>query len=155
MVEQPPMIEVNERFEVAAAPRRVWEVLADPYTVVGCVPGAAIVEETEDGAYDTTLSVRFGPLSVGFEARTTLELQPETMRGWITAHGRDKQGGTRFNASAAFGVAAQPDTGGSIVSSHGEVELSGRLASLIEGGAGAVIRRMSSDFAACLSQRCA
>jgi uncharacterized protein len=149
------MVEVNEMFEVGAPARLVWGILADPYAVVGCVPGAAIVGRSEDGAFDTTLTVKFGPVSVGFEARTVLELQPEQMQGRLVATGRDKQGGARFRATATFGVADQPAGTGAVVSTHGQVDISGRLASLIEGGATAVVKRMSADFAACLSARCA
>ena len=38
------MIEISEQFEVLAPPQTVWELLSDPDAVVGCVPGAAIVE---------------------------------------------------------------------------------------------------------------
>jgi hypothetical protein len=40
------------------------------------------------------------------------------------------------------------------VSIDGTVEVLGRLASLIEGGAGVVVRRMSGEFAERLAARC-
>jgi uncharacterized protein len=147
------VIEVNERFEVPAPPADVWRLLADPHAVVGCVPGAAIVGESEDGALNTTLTVKFGPLSVAFQAQATLELDHAARQGRITARGRDKQGGARFQATASFGVEA--DSNGSIVATRGEVELSGRMASMIETGASVVVKRMSAEFANCLRARCA
>src|SRR6267378_4579305 len=98
------MIEVDERFEVPAPAVRVWEILADPYTVVECVPGAAIVGELEDGSFDTTLTVKFGPMSIAFQARAVLELDGDARTGRISARGKDKQGGARFVAAAAFEV---------------------------------------------------
>jgi carbon monoxide dehydrogenase subunit G len=148
------MIEVDERFEVPAAPRAVWLLLADPHAVVGCVPGAAIVGEQPDGSFDTTLTVKFGPVGVAFQARAVLELEAEALRGRLSAQGRDKQGGARFSATATFSVTDHPSGSGAIVSTHGQVDISGRLASLIEGGAGVVVKRMSSEFANCLSTRC-
>jgi carbon monoxide dehydrogenase subunit G len=147
------VIEVDEHFDVAAPPVTVWELLADPYAVVGCVPGAAIVTENEDGSLETTLTVKFGPVGVAFQAHAVLELDPEAMRGRLSARGRDKQGGARFQASATFGIV--PGETGSTVTSHGEVEISGRLASMIEGGASVVAKRMSAQFAECLRARCA
>lgn len=149
------MIEVDEQFEVAAPPSTVWRLLADPYAVVGCVPGAAIVSRGEDGTLDTTLMVKSGPLSVGFQAQANLELDEAAMRGKLSARGKDKQGGARFQASATFGVAETSSHAGSRVTMRGEVEISGRLASMIESGAGVVVKRMSSEFAACLRTRCA
>jgi carbon monoxide dehydrogenase subunit G len=148
------MIEVDERFEVAAPAVVVWEVLADPYAVVGCVPGAAIVGEQPDGSFDTTLTVKFGPVGVAFQARAVLELEAEARRGRLTARGKDKQGGARFEATATFSVADHPSGPGAVVSTHGQVDISGRLASLIEGGAGVVVKRMSAEFIDCLSTRC-
>jgi carbon monoxide dehydrogenase subunit G len=147
------VIEVDEHFEVPAPPATVWAMLADPHAVVGCVPGAAIVSENEDGSLETSLTVKFGPVGVAFQAHAVLELDPEAMRGRLSARGRDKQGGARFTASATFGVAAAE--AGSTVTSHGEVEISGRLASMIEGGASVVAKRMSAQFAECLRSRCA
>jgi len=145
------VIEVDERFEVPAPPEVVWPVLADPYAVVSCVPGAEIVSQNEDGSLETTLGVKFGPLHVAFQARAEVFFDESTMQGQITARGKDKQGGARFQALATFGVEATSD--GSLVTTRGEVDISGRMASLIEGGANAVVRRMSNEFANCLRAR--
>ena len=95
----------------------------------------------------------FGPLSVVFQARAVLDLNHDQMRGQLSARGRDKQGGARFQASATFNVT--PVELGSMVATHGEVDISGRLASVIEGGAGVVVKRMSAQFADCLRARLA
>jgi carbon monoxide dehydrogenase subunit G len=149
------MIEVDERFEVPAPPLTVWELLADPHAVVGCVPGAAIVGEQPDGSFDTTLTVKFGPVGVAFQARAVLELEADAMRGRLSARGKDKQGGARFEATATFSVADNSSGPGAVVSMHAEVDISGPLASLIEGGAGIVVKRMSAEFISCLSTRAA
>jgi carbon monoxide dehydrogenase subunit G len=148
----PKVIEVDEQFEVSASPEAVWRVLADPDAVVTCVPGAAIVSQDSDGSLETTLTVKFGPLGVSFQAHATLELDHATMHGRLRARGRDTQGGARFQATASFGVVQQG--AGSVVTTHGAVDISGRLASMIEGGAGVVVKRMSSEFASCLRDRC-
>jgi carbon monoxide dehydrogenase subunit G len=147
------VIEVDERFEVAAPPSRVWQLLADPEAVVGCVPGASITSHNDDGSLQASLGVKFGPLNIAFQVRAELDLDPAAMQGRISARGRDQQGGARFTASASFGVAQQGE--GSIVTTHGEVEVAGRLASMIEGGATVVVKRMSAQFADCLRARCA
>src|SRR6267378_561928 len=127
------MIEVDEEFEVLALAGAVWDVLADPYTVVECVPGATIVSRNDDGSFETTLTVKFGPMSVEFLAHATLQLRAEERTGTITAQGKDKLGGARFVATGTFHVLDQPS--GAVVVTHGQVEISGRLASVIEGGA--------------------
>jgi uncharacterized protein len=131
----------------------VWGVISDPGEVVSCVPGASLGEQHEDGSYDAALTVKFGPTRVAFRARVTLELDDSRMTGHLTAQGKDNQGGTRMKTGMTFQVA--PADAGSSVVGDGQVELSGRLAGMIEGGASLVVKRMSSEFAANLAKRCA
>jgi carbon monoxide dehydrogenase subunit G len=149
------MIEVNERIDVPAAPRKVWELLSDPRAVVDCVPGAALGEQQEDGSYDATMMVKFGPAKVTFHARVALELDAAAMTGHVTARGKDNQGGTRFRTTMTFGVTEQTEPPGSTIPIAAQVEISGRLASLVEGGAKLVVKRMTAEFAERLAARCA
>lgn len=149
------MIEVNERIDVPAAPRAVWELLSDPRAVVDCVPGAALGEQQEDGSYDATMTVKFGPAKVSFRARVSLELDPAAMTGHVTARGKDNQGGTRFRTTMNFAVTEQTEAPGTTIVIAAEVEISGRLASLVEGGAKLVVKRMTAEFAEQLAARCA
>ncbi|HYC46374.1 MAG TPA: SRPBCC family protein [Burkholderiales bacterium] len=148
------MIEINERIEVpSAAPRVVWDLLSDPHDVVGCVPGAALGEEHEDGTFDGSLTVKFGPARVTFKARIELDLDEAAMSGRVTARGKDNQGGTRFRASMGFQVVEQQEPPGSTVLVKGENEISGKLAGIVEAGAKIVIKRMSAEFAENLAAR--
>jgi carbon monoxide dehydrogenase subunit G len=148
------MIEIRERFDVPAEPERVWGILSDPHAVVGCVPGASIVGLDDDGALDTSVVVKFGPTRVTFRVRVMLELDAAARQGRITAQGKDSIGGTRMRSTATFGVTPGPAGSGSSVAIDGTVEVSGRLASLIEGGASLVVKRMSGEFAGRLAARC-
>jgi uncharacterized protein len=148
------VIEIHERFDVPSDPERVWAVLSDPHAVVSCVPGASIVGQDADGSLDTSVVVKFGPTRVTFRARAALELDPAARRGRVTAQGKDNIGGTRMRSTATFGVTPGLGASGSSVSIDGTVELAGRLASLIEGGANLVVKRMSGEFAERLAARC-
>lgn len=147
------MIEIRERFDVPAEPDRVWAVLSDPHAVVGCVPGASITGQEDDGALDANIGVKFGPTRVSFRVKAMLDLDEAAHQGKITAQGRDGIGGTRMKSTATFGVTPGPGGNGSSVAIDGNVEVSGRLASLIEGGASIVVKRMSGEFAERLAAR--
>jgi carboxylesterase len=149
------MIEINEKFTVAASPQDVYNVLSDPNAVVECVAGAAIGEQHEDGSYDGSMTVKFSALRISFKGKVALDLNPEELKGTVRASGRDGQGGTKFQATAAFEVIPQDGGTTSLVTATGEVVLSGKLASVIEGAAGAVVRRMTGEFVDALSVRCA
>ena len=148
------MIHVHEHFGVSSDPRIVWRVMSDPREVVGCVPGASLGEEQEDGSFDASVTVRFGPVKVSFHTRVTLELDDAAMVGHVTARGRDNQGGTRFTSTMTFEVMNDAESG-STVAIYGQVEISGKLAGLIESGAAIVVNHMSSEFADNLARRCA
>jgi uncharacterized protein len=149
------MIEVNERIDVPAAPRIVWDILSDPRAVVECVPGAALGDQQEDGSFDAVLVVKFGPAKVSFKAKVRLELDAAAMTGLVNARGKDSIGGTRVEATMKFGVVGQTDPPGSGIPIAAEVEISGKLASLIETGANMVVKRMVSEFTERLVARCA
>lgn len=149
------MIEVNEQVEVPSAPRIVWDLLSDPHAVVACVPGAALGDEHEDGSFDASVTIKFGPARVTFHARVALELDAATMVGHVTSKGKDKQGGTRFHAAMSFRVAEQAEQAGSMIPIEAKVEIFGRLALLVEGGAALVVKRMTNEFSERLAARCA
>ena len=149
------MIEVNEQVEVSASPRFVWNLLSDPRAVVDCVPGAALGEQKEDGSFDASITIKFGPAKVAFHANVALELDAAAMVGNVITKGKDKQGGTRFRATMNFRVVAQDQAAGSTIPIVAEVEVGGRLASLVESGASLVVKRMTSEFSERLAARCA
>src|SRR5688572_26808292 len=125
------MVEISEQFDVPAPARTVWNLLSDPQAVVGCVPGAVLGEQHEDGTFDGSLTVKFGPAKVTFRARIELELDQAAMAGRVISKGKDSQGGTRFNATMGFSVSEQTAEI-STVTSSGQVEIYGKLAGLVE-----------------------
>ena len=149
------MIEVSEQIEVASDPQTVWNVLSDPRAVVECLEGAALGEQHEDGSYDASITVKFGPMRVAFTANVALELDPAGRSGHVTSRGKDKQGGARFQTKMAFRVEERLDPPGSRIPIDAQVEISGRLASMIETGAQMVVRRMTKDFSEQLANRLA
>ena len=149
------MIEVNEQIEVTSAPRVVWDLLSDPHAVVECVPGASLGERHEDGSYDAVLTVKFGPAKVTFHARVALELDAAAMSGHVTSRGKDNQGGTRFSATMNFGVVEQAGPPASAILIVAQVEIGGRLASLVESGANLVVKRMTKEFSERLAAKVA
>lgn len=149
------MIDIHETFTVTATPDQVYRVLSDPAAVVECVAGASLGGLRDDGSYDGTMTVKFGALRVSFAGRVRLELDDQERRGTVTATGRDGQGGTKFQAAASFTVTADGEGARSVVAAKGEIELTGKLAAVIENAATAVVRRMTGEFIEALTLRCA
>jgi len=150
------MIEVNETIEVAADPKTVWTLLSDPHAVVECVSGATLGEKNAEGVYDAGIVVKFGPAKVAFNAKVEIEYHEPEMSGKVISRGKDKQGGARFTTTMNFKVSEQAQGGtGSSIAIKAEVDIAGRLASLIETGANMVVKRMTKEFSEQLAARCA
>ena len=148
------LITINEEIAVPAPPGQVWEVVSNPAQVVSCIGGAELGAAHDDGSFDGSLAVKFGAVRVGFAARVSLELAGSEFEGTLSARGRDGQGATRFNAHAVFRVVQGDGPADSRVTVAGEIDLTGRLVSLIEAGAGVMVAKMTREFAAELVQLC-
>jgi hypothetical protein len=92
---------------------------------------------------------------VTFRAKVALELDATTMIGHVSSRGRDDQGGTRVKTAMTFKVVAGQAPGSSAVTIDAQVEISGRLAVLVESGATLVAKRMTGEFTERLALRCA
>jgi uncharacterized protein len=149
------LISIAEEISVPSPPDQVWAVISNPTAVVSCIQGAELGAVHDDGSFDGSLLVKFGALRVRFAAQISLELAEAGLEGRLSARGRDGQGATRFSGGATFRVAPDQDPGHSLVMLTGEVNLAGKLAALIESGAGAVVSRMTKEFSAQLIERCA
>jgi carbon monoxide dehydrogenase subunit G len=149
------VIEVNERVEVQSEPGAVWKLLSNPHAVVECVPGATLGEKQEDGSYDAAMVVKFGPAKVTFRAHFTLELNEAAMSGQVTSRARDNQGGTRVKTTMNFRVEAGATPGMAAIPIEAQVEISGKLASLVESGANLVVKYMTKEFSERLAAKLA
>jgi len=148
------MIEVNETIDVPSDPKTVWALLSNPREVVECVAGASLGEQDAEGTYDAGIMVKFGPAKVAFKAKVNIDYDEPTMSGKVSSRGKDNQGGARFTTAMNFKVSGQPAGGaGSQIHVAAEVEISGKLASLIETGASMVVKRMTKDFSEALAAK--
>jgi carbon monoxide dehydrogenase subunit G len=146
------VITIDERIKVAASADTVWSIMSDPDQLVGCLPGAALGDAHEDGSFDGSLEVPFGPLKIRFKARIRLDLDEVARTGTLTATGIEPYGGTRILTTASFAL-AEDEPGSTLVILNGHIEIKGGMAGMIEGGASAVTWRLTDQFAECLAQK--
>ncbi len=151
------MISIDERIDVPSSVPTVWAILSDPHAVVECVEGAELGDKHEDGSFDSKMVVKFGPAKVAFAANVLLNLDEAAKSGNVVARGKDRISGTKFHTTMHFkleGQDAPADSPLSAILINAECEITGRLSSLIETGAGLVIKRMTESFAEKLAERC-
>lgn len=149
------MITIEEKIAVPAKMDEVWDIISEPERVVSCIKGAQLGDRHEDGSFDSSLAVRFSALTVKFNSRVTLETNALEHTGTLSARGRDRQGGAKFNGTVNFAVApqaAQPNC--TDVGLSARIQITGSMASLIESGATAVVNRMTREFTEALVRAC-
>jgi carbon monoxide dehydrogenase subunit G len=149
------MITISEQFAVPYPPSTVWAILSDPNAVVQCMEGAELGESLGDGTFKARTTVKFGALRIHFNGLVSLELDEGAMEGHLTAQGKDAQGGARFRATTRFSVNGQAEGESAVVTVQGEVDISGKLVSVIEAGASRVVHRLTENFAENLTAQCA
>ncbi len=127
-------MKLEQSFEVAAPPERVWQALIDVERVAPCLPGAAVTGREEDGSYNGTFSVKIGPTTASYAGKLKLEQVDEAARtATIQANGTDRrgQGGARATiTSSLHGV----DGGATRVEVITDYQITGRLARFGRGG---------------------
>jgi carbon monoxide dehydrogenase subunit G len=141
-------MKLQHEFDVPASPAATLELLLDAERVVSCMPGATLVEVTDDGTWKTTMAVRLGPVGMDFlNDVSVVEQDNEAGTVRLSVRGRDKRG----RGGVYAGVDAQldgTDGGGTRVTMETNVTFSGQAAQL---GRPAVIQdvstRLVDDFA--------
>jgi carbon monoxide dehydrogenase subunit G len=73
-------VRIGSSFEVPAADDEVWALLRDVPRVVSCMPGAELIETIDDSTWKTKMSVKLGPMTLGFTADVKREDADEAAR---------------------------------------------------------------------------
>jgi carbon monoxide dehydrogenase subunit G len=125
-------MKLQHQTEVNATPEDVWAFLQDTRAVVGCMPGAELVDDLGDDRYEGLMRVAIGPLKMNYAGKASVvERNSELHRMVIDASGRDKRGSGAVTAHVQLQVAAVDS--GSRIDVVTDVDLSGRIASLGRG----------------------
>jgi Carbon monoxide dehydrogenase subunit G (CoxG) len=66
------MISIREEIAISMPPDVLWPILSDPQMVASCIPGAALTKSAEDGTYEGTMRVKFGPTVALFRGEAKL-----------------------------------------------------------------------------------
>src|SRR5258708_11297112 len=86
-------VPIEKSFVVEAPAAAVWDFLTDPYRVAGCLPGAAITGQAEDGSWAGTITVKVGPVTASYRGKLRFErLDAASREAEIAASGQETRG---------------------------------------------------------------
>jgi carbon monoxide dehydrogenase subunit G len=136
-------------FRVPGAAEQVIHRFADVPRMAGCMPGAVLQPQAEDGSWPGAMVVSFGPKKIAFKGRTTCEFDFAAKTGAVHGRGTADMRAARIGVKVAFALrddtdAAEPTT---IVRITSDAELGGVLADFARTGGIAVANVIMQDFA--------
>lgn len=126
-------MKLENSFLVPLAPADTWTLLNDVERVVPCLPGAELLEQREDGSYVGKVSVRLGPVTLGFKGTVVYqEVNEDELSVKAIAKGQEQKGRGAASADVAFRIT--PDPAGSLVAIETDLNLAGSIAQYARGG---------------------
>jgi carbon monoxide dehydrogenase subunit G len=136
-------------FSVPGKATDVIRRFADVPRMAGCMPGAVLEPQTEDGSWPGAMVVAFGPKKINFKGRVTTEFDFDALTGNLHGRGAADMRAARIGVKVAFTlrddpVVSPPSTVVKIVS---DAELGGVLADFARTGGVAVANVIMADFA--------
>jgi carbon monoxide dehydrogenase subunit G len=146
-------VQFSNEFTAPAAPDDVFTTLMDVRGVAGCLPGASIGGDTEDGGLEATVAVKVGPIRMTYGGTVhVIERDDVARTASMRVRAREQRG--QGTAEATLGLAVVGDgDGGSRATVTTDLMVTGRVAQMGAGIMQDVAGSMVDDFAACLSAR--
>ncbi|GAA1835937.1 2Fe-2S iron-sulfur cluster-binding protein [Pseudonocardia alni subsp. carboxydivorans] len=142
----PPSAVVEVTSALRQPVERVWAVLDDFDLLARCLPGARLTEVLDGDRYRGRAVVALGPVKLSFDGLAqVVERDPAAHRLRFHAQGADA-GGSATQADVVLAAEAGPD-GGTVLTAHADVHLTGRVAQFGRALAGDVSRRLFEQFA--------
>ena len=146
------MVTLNEQVTIESPLDAVWPLLRDPAAVAGCIPGAQLSADSEDGVWRGSIRIKFGPTVAQFRGEATLEFDDGAKRVTLDGRGIDGRGASRALANSVLELHAQDSTT-TMMKVEGEFTVTGPLETFVNAGGvhEGFQRKPSSTPAACMS----
>jgi uncharacterized protein len=138
------MISIREEITIASPPEAVWPILSDPAVVASCIPGAMLTKAGDDGKYQGTMRVKFGPTVAQFRGEAKLAYDHDARRCTVEGRGIDGRGASRANASGVAEVRGVAET---LLKVEGNFNVTGPLETFANAGGVHLARAILAEFA--------
>ena len=145
---------VSQSFSISSPPSVVWQRFGDVPAMVRCIPGASLVSERPDGAFDVRIRIRMGPIVAEFAGTASQQRDDAAMSGVIHGAGRDAKSASLAEGELIYRLRREGD--GTRVDVEVAYMLSGALAQFARTGIvthfiGAITREFAGNLGRSLS----
>jgi len=136
-------------FKVPGKPADVIRRFADVPRMAGCMPGAVLEPQAEDGSWPGGMVVAFGPKKIKFKGKASVDFDFDALTGSVHGRGTADMRAARIGVKVSFALRDDPDaaTATTIVKIISDAELGGVLADFARTGGIAVANVIMADFA--------
>ena len=122
----------------------MWPILSDPEAVAACIPGASQTKSDDNGAYQGTMRVKFGPTVAQFRGEAKLAYDHAARRCRVEGRGIDGRGASRANAT---GLVEASGDGTTVLKVEGTFNVTGPLETFANAGGVHLARALLAEFA--------
>lgn len=145
-------MQIENSFDVAAAPDRVFAFLLDVNRVVGCMPGAELSEVVDPTTFKGKVKIKVGPVTVAYAGTARIVDRDEANRtATLEGDGRETTGPGSARAKAFMKV---DEVGGaSRVTFTTDFTVAGRVAQFGRGLMEDVSRKLIGQMAECIKSQ--
>ena len=143
-------MQIENQFEVAASPDRVYAFLLDVNRVVTCMPGAELSEVVDPTTFKGRVRIKVGPITVAYNGTARIVDRDDAGRAaTLEAEGRETTGPGSARATARMSVTDGAD-GASTVKLVTDYTVAGRIANFGRGVMEDVSKRLAGQMADCI-----
>jgi carbon monoxide dehydrogenase subunit G len=145
-------MQIENAFDVAAPPDKVYAFLLDVNRVVSCVPGAELSEVVDPNTFKGKVKIKVGPVTVAYAGTARIAERDEAARtATLEGEGRETTGPGNARAKAVMRVEAAGD--GSHVVVTTDLTVAGRVAQFGRGLMEDVSKSLVAQMAACIKSK--
>ncbi|HXV43419.1 MAG TPA: SRPBCC family protein, partial [Anaerolineae bacterium] len=135
---------------IEAPVEAVWALLQDVHGISSCVPGVEKVEEVRPDTYNGVLKIKIGPIGAAFVGQVTVIERTPTERLVAEVSGQDK--GSASLVKAIFTGQLSATETGTHLDYEMDIALRGRLAQFGLTVVQATAKKMTAEFAKCVTR---
>lgn len=129
------------------APRQaVWDTLLNPQIIAQCMPGCEKFEQIGPDQYEAAMRIGIGPIKGNASGRIRLADQQPPQQYRMDVEG----GGAPGHATGSGVMSLREDGGKTVVSYAGELQVTGKAASVGQRLLGATAKLMINQFFKCM-----
>lgn len=139
-------MELDNTFAVTAPIERVWTTLMDVDQVSRCVPGAQVLSQLSEDAYQVAMRVKLGPVTMQYRGQVDV-LERDEVGHRAVMRGKAKESRGQGTADANVEMRLTQDGEQTRGTVHADVRLSGRAAAMGQSVIGTVADQMLAQFA--------